>query len=108
MTTIQDQYTAFTQQSQEATVAIVDAWTESVQSLFTRVPATVNQAAAEEIVDQTFDFFQKVVDAQRGVAKQLVSASANAAEEAVQRATSAANEAEANVRAAAAKVTAAK
>jgi hypothetical protein len=89
MSTIQEQYTQFAQRGQEATTAVVDAWTQSVQNLSTRVPAAMNRAAASEVIDQTFDFFGKVLDVQRNAAKQILSSTANVAEEVVQRATTA-------------------
>jgi hypothetical protein len=93
MPTIQEQYTEFAQRGQEATLAIVDAWTQSVQNLAGQVPTTVNPGAATQAVDQTFDFFGKVLDVQRNALKQFVTTSATAAEDAVQRATTAVNEA---------------
>jgi hypothetical protein len=95
MPTIQEQYTEFAQRGQEATFAIVDAWTQSVQNLSTRVPTAMNQDAALQVIDQTFDFFGKVLDVQRNAAKQFVSTSATVAEDVVQRATTAVNEASA-------------
>jgi hypothetical protein len=97
MPTIQEQYTDFAQRSQESAMAIVDAWTESVQNLATRVPSVANQAAAHQVIDQTFAFFGKVLDVQRDAAKQFVSASATAAEQIAQHTSDVISEAQADI-----------
>lgn len=93
MPTIQQQYTEFAQRSQEAALAVVDAWTQSVTEAVGRFPSVLTPAAAEQAIDQAFDLAVKVADIQRNVAKQLVNSTSAFAEEAVQRVTAAATEA---------------
>ena len=101
MPTIQDQYTEFAKNTQDATLAIAQAWTRSFQETVTRVPAAVTQAAAnaatQQFIDQAYDFAAAVVDVQRNFSKQLAESSAAVAEDVAKQATTALNEAGAQV-----------
>jgi len=91
--TIQEQYTEFTKRGQEATFAVVDAWTRTVQDASVQVPSVSGRAAANQVIDQFYDFAGTVLAVQRKFAKDLVSSSADAAEDVAQRAQAAATEA---------------
>jgi hypothetical protein len=97
MPTIQDQYTEFAKQGQEATFAVVDAWTRAIQDSAVQLPSVTTQAAAQQVIDQVYDFANTVLDVQRNLAKQLVTTSASVAEDVAHRATAVANEAGAKV-----------
>ena len=93
MPTIQDQYTEFAKRGQEATLAVVDAWTRAVQDSAVQLPSVTTQAAAQQVIDQVYDFAATVLDVQRNFAKQVVTTSASVAEDVANRATAAVNEA---------------
>jgi hypothetical protein len=95
--TIQDQYTEFAKRGQEAAFAVVDAWTRAVQDSAVQLPSVTTQAAAQQVIDQAYNFAGTVLDIQRSFAKQLVATSASVAEDVANRATAAANEAGATV-----------
>jgi hypothetical protein len=94
--TVQDQYTAFAQQAQNATSAFVDAWTKSVQEAAVRVPFVSVQAATQEAIDQTFDLAGRLLEVQRSFAKQFAGSAAEAIEDAASRVSAAATEATTN------------
>ena len=93
MTTLQDQYTAFTKSGQEATVAVLDAWTQSFRDAAVKLPIVTAQAASHEAIDQVFDLAVTLIDVQRNFTKQLATATSHVAEDAATRATQAATEA---------------
>ena len=101
MPTIQDQYTEFTTKAQDATLAIAQAWTRSFQETVTRVPVVASQAAvnaaAQQFIDQAYDFASTVIDVQRTFSTQLVESSATVAEDVAKQATAALNDAGAQV-----------
>jgi hypothetical protein len=97
MSTIQDQYTTIAKQGQQAATAVAEAWTRSIQDSIVKLPTVTGQAAAQQVVDQVFDFASTVIDVQRNLAKQLVSSTASVVEEIADRTTTAADEASENV-----------
>ena len=80
MTTPTQQYTDMVQQSQQAVLSAVDTWTKTVQDAVAQMPTSPGQFDAAGMVDQVFDFTEKVLEVQRELAKKLVSTSAAAAE----------------------------
>lgn len=89
MTAPTDQFVDFTNRSQEAVTTAVRTWTDSVQSLTNRL--TAGQAPdLNSVVDQYFDFAEKVLANQRDFVQQWASAASKATEavtEQAQRAT---------------------
>lgn len=92
ITTMQDQYLAFARQGQATAAAVLGAWTRSVQQTALKTPIVAGQAAANTMIDQTFDLALKMIDLQRNLSKQLVGHSATVVESVAEQATSAANE----------------
>ncbi|HET7477540.1 MAG TPA: hypothetical protein VFJ97_16140 [Dermatophilaceae bacterium] len=80
MSTPTQQYTDMVQQSQQAVLNAVDTWTKTVQEAFAQLPSSPGQFDASGMVDQVFDFTEKVLEVQRDLAKRLVSTSAATAE----------------------------
>ena len=83
-TKVTDQYTELVQQSQEAVRTAVDYWSKTVQQAVAQLPATAAPFAApydvNTIVDQYFDFAEKVLEIQRDFAKNLIARSTAAGE----------------------------
>jgi hypothetical protein len=80
MTSTNEQYTQFFQQGQDALRTTVETWTNTVKTVAAQVPALTAQFDAEAAVDRYFDLSEKVLEAQRDLAKRLVSAGAAVAE----------------------------
>lgn len=91
MTTLQDQYVSLLRQGQEATLAVVDAWTKSFQDVAVSLPRTV-QTTSHEAINQAFDLAVTLVDIQSKLAKQLASAATTVVEDAAGRMSKAAAE----------------
>ena len=74
---IQDQYGTNLRETQDAWVKAVESWTNNVQSVFQQGPGANALGAIDPatFVDQYFDLAQKVLDAQREVAKNMAKAS---------------------------------
>jgi len=91
MTTPTDQFVDIANRSQEAVTTAVHDWAETVQSLASTVTAGQSQLPnLHSVVDQYFDFADKVLTSQREFAQQWASATVKATEavsEQVQRAT---------------------
>ena len=73
---IQDQYGVNLRQTQDAWVKAVEAWTNSVQNAFGQTSGDNPLGAIDPstFVDQYFDLAQRVLDAQREVAKNMAKA----------------------------------
>jgi hypothetical protein len=71
MTTAQEQYTEIVKQGQDAVRTAVDTWTRTVQDTFAKLPTTA-PVDADQVIDQVFDFADKMLGAQRDFAKHLV------------------------------------
>jgi hypothetical protein len=91
MTAPTDQFVDLANRSQEAVTTAVRTWTDSVQSLSSRLTAGQGQLPdLQGVVDQYFDFAEKVLANQREFAHQWASAAVRASEavtEQAQRAT---------------------
>jgi hypothetical protein len=87
MSSVQEQYTQVVQQSQEAVLAAVDSWTRTVQDAAGRLPIPQTAADPTKVIDQVFDFAEKMLEMQRDFAKNLVKTSASTVEAAAKRAT---------------------
>ena len=88
MTTGQDQFRQYQQvlqQTQEAALAAVDSWTKVVQDSVAQMPAAPAQVDPTQVVDQVFDFAEKMLDMQRDFTKRLLESSASLAQTATQR-----------------------
>lgn len=86
-----DQFVDIANRSQEAVTAAVRTWTDTVQSFASKLTAGQGQLPdLQGVVDQYFDFAEKVLANQREFASQWASATAKASEavtEQAQRAT---------------------
>jgi len=91
MTTVQEQYTEFVRQSQDAMLAAVDSWTSTVQDAIGKLPGVPGAAGPDQVIDQVFDFATKMLEVQRDFAKNIVKTSASVTE-AVTRKTAASAE----------------
>ena len=79
MTNYTEQYTQFFQQGHQATQTAVENWTRLAKTVAGQVPAFDTQFDAEAAVDRFFDLNEKVLEAQRDVAKQFLAAGATLA-----------------------------
>jgi hypothetical protein len=82
--TAQDQFLAAVQQSQHAVVDAVAAWEQTVKEITPSVPSLPNGPELpkpQEVVDNAFDFAQKLLDAQRDFAQNVIAAAAPAIEQ---------------------------
>lgn len=66
------QYTDLVQQSQEAVLSAIDAWTKTVQEALTQVPTSPADFDADKAIDQAFDFTEKLLEVQRTFTKKMV------------------------------------
>ena len=80
MTISTDQYTALVQQGQEAVRAAVDSWTRTVRDAAAQFPAVSQAYDADKVIDQVFDFAEKLLEVQREFAKNVLKSSVSAAE----------------------------
>jgi hypothetical protein len=75
----QDQFLDAVRQSQQAVVDAVAAWAKAVEDITPAVPALPGLEELpkpEAVIDNAFDFAQKLLDAQREFARGVVSAAA--------------------------------
>ncbi|TFV77642.1 hypothetical protein E4P39_06705 [Blastococcus sp. CT_GayMR19] len=79
MTNHTEQYTQIFQQGQQAAQTAVENWTRLAKTFADQVPAFATQFDAEAAVDRYFDLNEKVLEAQRDVAKQVLAAGATLA-----------------------------
>jgi acetyl-CoA carboxylase carboxyltransferase component len=86
MTIPTEQYSALMQQGQEAVRDAVDSWTRAVKDAATQFPAVPAAYDAEKVIDQVFDFAEKLLEVQRDFAKNLIKSSASAMESVTQAA----------------------
>ena len=91
MTTPTDQFVDIANRSQEAVTTAVRTWADTVQSFASKLTAGQSQLAdLSSVVDQYFDFAEKVLANQRELAEQWAAATLTATEavtEQAQRAT---------------------
>jgi hypothetical protein len=65
--------------SQEAVVGAVESWTKSVQSAFGQTPGIPTLSVdPNQVIDQVFDFAEKMLEVQREFAKNLAQAATTA------------------------------
>jgi acetyl-CoA carboxylase carboxyltransferase component len=90
MTSPQEQYAEAVRTSQQAVVGAVESWTKSVQSAFGQTPSSPAAVVdPNQVIDQIFDFAEKMLEVQRDFAKNMASTAAAAGETARQQAESA-------------------
>ena len=87
MTSPQDKYAEAMRTSQAAVVEAFESWTKSAQSAISTVPGVVSvpQVEPQQVIDQVFDFAEKLLEVQREFAKSLASTAAAASESARQQ-----------------------
>jgi hypothetical protein len=76
MSNPQDQYRDLVQQSQQAIQSAVDTWTKTVQDTVTSLPSNPTQVDPGQVVDQVFDFAERMLEMQRDFTKNLLQNSA--------------------------------
>ena len=80
MTTPTDQYSALVQQGQEAVRSAVDSWTRTVRDAAAQFPTVTQGYDPDKVIDQVFDFAEKLLEVQREFAKNVLKSSVTAAE----------------------------
>ena len=81
MTAPTDQFVDIANKSQEAVSTAVRTWTDTVQSFASKLTAGQSPVTdLQGVVDQYFDFAEKVLTSQREFAQQWASATLNATE----------------------------
>jgi hypothetical protein len=80
MTISTDQYSALVQQGQEAVRSAVDSWTRTVRDAAAQFPTVTQGYDADKVIDQVFDFAEKLLEVQREFAKNVLKSSVSAAE----------------------------
>ncbi len=75
MSNPQEQYTQLAQQSQEAFQNAVQTWTKTVQDTMAGAPATPAQVDPQQVVDQVFDFAERMLAMQRDFTRNLIQTS---------------------------------
>lgn len=80
----QEQFVEALRQSQQAVLEAVAAWTKAVEEIAPPLPALAgieNLPKPEAVVDNAFDFAQKLLDTQREFAHNIVKAASPALEQ---------------------------
>ena len=75
--TAQDQYLTAVRQSQHAIVDAVAAWARAVREVTPSappIPSIESLPKPQEVIDNAFDFTQKLLDAQRDFTNNIISA----------------------------------
>jgi hypothetical protein len=86
MTTQQDTYTETLRSGQEAVVKAFESWTDSAKSAWQNVPgAAPARVEPQQVIDQVFDFAEKMLAVQREFAKSLAATAESAGESARQQ-----------------------
>jgi hypothetical protein len=82
MTSLPEPFLDAMRQSQQAVLSAFESWTKTMQQTFGQATSTTTPESVDvnEIVDQVFDFAEKMLESQRQFAKNLVAVSASAAE----------------------------
>ena len=73
----QDQFLATVRQSQEAVIDAIAAWAQTVKEITPATPPIPNAEALpkpREVIENAFDFAQKLLDAQRDFAENVLTA----------------------------------
>ena len=94
MSNPQDQYRDLVQQSQQALQSAVDTWTKTVQDTVTALPNNPTQVDPGQVVDQVFDFAERMLEMQRDFTKNLLQNSAAIAQSVTRQTGQAAQSAE--------------
>ena len=83
--TAQDQYLTAVRQSQHAIVDAVAAWARAAREITPSAPAVPNIDSLpkpQEVIDNAFDFTQKLLDAQRDFTNNIIAATSPVVEKA--------------------------
>ncbi len=76
MATPQEQYLEVIRQSQQAVLDAVDSWSKTVQETTGSIPTAPPAVDPRQVVDQVFDFAEKLLDMQRDFTRSLLASSA--------------------------------
>ncbi len=77
---VQDQYTRAIRQATETWAGVTQSAKDSMQSAFAQAAGTYASIDPHVAIDQTFDFWEKSLAAQRGIAMQLAGVTVAAAD----------------------------
>lgn len=72
MSTPVDQYRDYLEQNQQAFATAVDSWTRTVEQAVTAGPTNPIQADPQQVVDQVFDFAERMLAMQRSFAHSVL------------------------------------
>lgn len=90
MSSPQEKYSEAIRQGQQAMSEAVESWTESAQKAMGSVPS-VGEVQPGQVIDQVFDFAEKMLQVQREFAKTMAATAASASESARQHSESVAD-----------------
>ena len=91
MSSPQDKYADAVRQGQQAMTEAVESWTESAQKAMGSMPTMPEGIPPQQVIDQVFDFAEKMLQAQREFAKNMAATAVSASESARQHAESVAD-----------------
>ena len=81
MSSPQEQYAEALRTSQDAVIQAVQSWTKAAGSAFGQEPATpAGRMDTNQVIDQVFDFAERMLEVQREFAKSLAASAASAAQ----------------------------
>lgn len=79
MTESSDTYTEAFRSGQDAVVKALEKWTDSAKSVWANAPGVTGpQVEPQQVIDQVFDFAEKMLSLQREFAKSLAATTASA------------------------------
>jgi len=89
MSSPQDQYTEALRTSQDAVVQAMESWTKSARDAFGQMPSPASSLEPNQVIDQVFDFAERMLEGQREFSKSLAASAASAGAAAREQAESA-------------------
>lgn len=73
MSNPQDQYREYIERNQEAFQTAVDSWTKTVEQTVAAIPTNPTQVDPQQVVNQVFDFAERMLQMQRDFTTSLLS-----------------------------------
>lgn len=75
MSNPQDQYRDYVAQNQQAVASAMDTWTKTVEQSVGALPTNPAQLDPQQVVDQVFDFAERMLHLQRDLTTNLLTSS---------------------------------
>lgn len=72
MSNPQGQYREYVEQNQQAFQNAVESWTKTVEQTVSAIPTNPAQVDPQQVVDQVFDFAERMLEMQRDFTKNLL------------------------------------